>query len=590
MAFRGPQPVPPRGQLPLISPPGLPPSSEVSKDASSEVKNPEPISTKKLQPPPPGVDDPQFDSSEAGEYQDVILDDDSDYDISENQDDDLTGQEPGREMMGGPPAKKPRRNIKALTTTYTIKNLDRLFAFGSPSSMEGLHNYFDTKFGHVKSAEITQSKRYAVVHFDNSAAALAAFNGGIQEDNQSQHSIEGAIVMCVLRSAEEIEVMKKSQRSTLKLIIEASFSRDEVEAHFSKFGPVEKISYRDSGMGKKTFGSITYKSLADAQIAFLCGDLIGKLQKQRRRHFIGDIYVNVQHTDCTLDKQSRSRNKLFAFGFQSSMQWADHLHKYFNSKFGHVNCATIPQYKSYAIVHFDNSAAALAAFKGGSLVGSQSQHSIEGAIVTCVLRSEEEIKAMRKTQRNTLELIGVDLFSRDELEAYFSKFGPVEKFSYREDSGMAQRGFEFGSIKYKSHADAEKAFQCGDVFAKVTNRRRHYIGDKYVTVQHIVSMGEKNNDDKQKSEDEGKEKLASVSDEQKELQKRTICLVAGGRHCSREELEAHFSKYGPVDILNVCENRFLGSVVYKSSADADKAFQSGDVYGIKSKQAQTLHW
>ncbi|XP_072015008.1 uncharacterized protein [Amphiura filiformis] len=494
MAIRGTPPVPPRGPPPLMALPGPPPSSEVSKNSSSEVKNPEPTSPNKSQPPPPGVDGPQSDPSE---YQDVILGDGSAYDISENQDGDFTavydyyydnneykpqsqqqqwqpGQEPGSKMMGGPPAKKVRRNSDGVAS---------------------------------------------------------------QSANQKSHS------------------------STLKLIGVALFSREQLEAYFSKFGPVEKFSHReDGGKTKSGFGSIRYKSQADAEKAFQCGDVFGKV-KDRRRHYIGDKFITVQQIvstgeknnddkqlkqkgeDKEKEKSASPEQQMFIWGLNQTLHEQD-MFKHFR-QFGEVIRCSIVYKRNFGFVRFKTSLDYTTAFNAGRVVDGVSFHQVKGVEIKCIRSAADKEK-----NKGKIYMVGYsDSLRTQNVREYFLKYGKLVHVELLSGKGA-------GYVQFEDPAAALKVLNSGVIRGHQTIH--HISGEKVFCQRATCGEAKRTNEN------------LPVSN------LKRLSLEGLWSDMTEADVWDYFESYGEVVDVKVIPNSGFGHVEFRTTEEAQQAMFRGD--------------
>ena len=90
-----------------------------------------------------------------------------------------------------------------------------------------------------------------------------------------------------------------------------------------------------------------------------------------------------------------------------------------------------------------------------------------------------------------LYVYGVNFFSDDELRSYFDKYGRIKKIQRHPNNN-------YGFLCFESASQAGTAYCVGKNFPNDKGLRRHYIGDRYVSVRY---QNQKQNQDVTTSSD-----------------------------------------------------------------------------------------
>ncbi|XP_072022709.1 uncharacterized protein [Amphiura filiformis] len=355
------------------------------------------------------------------------------------------------------------------------------------------------------------------------------------------------------------------------------------------FGLGQVKFVRMNVVNEKTLGAyVDFHNRAAALTAYNGGFLMGNISQ----HYIDNVFVkckllkseennptSTSEVKSTGNQQQIDLNTLYVFGLPKNFPWPI-LHGYFENKYGHVKYAS--KRSAYGRVEFQTRAAALAAYSGGFVMNDNSQHNIEGVVVRCKIHSTEEkssVQASTSTSREStnkvvsesqqtisneskkLFVVNVMSYTRDDLLAHFIKYGNIERLDM-------PRNCHYCFIHYQFAADAQAAYLAGEITRKGKDRK-HNIGPQHVLVR--LNLQASTSTSRESTNKVVSESQQNISNESKQL------FVVNVMYYTRDDLLAHFIKYGKIERLDMPRNCNYCFVHYQFAADAQAAYLAGEI-------------
>ncbi|XP_072022711.1 uncharacterized protein [Amphiura filiformis] len=284
----------------------------------------------------------------------------------------------------------------------------------------------------------------------------------------------------------------------------------------------------------------------------------------------------------TQSQQLEEGNTLFVYGIPKiSSNWQV-IRNYFDTTFGlgqvkFVRMNVVNEKTLGAYVDFHNRAAALTAYNGGFLMGNISQHYIDNVFVKCkLLKSEEnnptstsEVKSTGNQQQidlNTLYVFGLPKnFPWPILHGYFeNKYGHVKYASKRS---------AYGRVEFQTRAAALAAYSGGFV---MNDNSQHNIEGVVVrckihSTEEKSSVQASTSTSRESTNKVVSESQQTISNESKKL------FVVNVMSYTRDDLLAHFIKYGNIERLDMPRNCHYCFIHYQFAADAQAAYLAGEI-------------
>ncbi|XP_072022708.1 uncharacterized protein [Amphiura filiformis] len=526
-----------------------------------------------------------------------------------------------------PKTSETKAKTKSTTQSQQLEEGNTLFVYGIPkisSNWQVIRNYFDTTFGlgqvkFVRMNVVNEKTLGAYVDFHNRAAALTAYNGGFLMGNISQHYIDNVFVKCKLLKSEEnnptstseVKSTGNQQQIDLNTLyvfgLPKNFPWPILHGYFeNKYGHVKYASKRSA------YGRVEFQTRAAALAAYSGGFVMN----DNSQHNIEGVVVrckihsteeksSVQASTSTSREStnkvvsesqqtiSNESKKLFVVNVMSYTR--DDLLAHF-IKYGNIERLDMPRNCHYCFIHYQFAADAQAAYLAGEITrkGKDRKHNIGPQHVLVRLNLQKELKTKCKKhatvqhQEHEMEsalsiaLQGVMSYSEATLQEYFSKYGEIVQVqkAYNKDVPL-----DFGFVKFKTPQAAEKAFQSGQVHETDNKLRVHIIGDGFVILTYQSSAGKKDSTSGPKSSYQEASTSTSrestnkvVSESQQNISNESKQLfVVNVMYYTRDDLLAHFIKYGKIERLDMPRNCNYCFVHYQFAADAQAAYLAGEI-------------